>query len=141
MIVEEIIGRLRELAMPPFALVDGAAALAALVDQPLAVPAAYVFIKEEVSADNERMMGVLQRTEVDIAVVIIAGNVSDAIGAAGASDLEPLKAAMRAHLVGWQPPSAADAITHIGGQLIRNRAGRVWWEMTLGTAFYIEGED
>ncbi len=139
MIVAEMIAQLQSAAGSPFRIVEGAASLAAIVDQPLALPAAYVFVKEESSAENSRMNGVLQRTEADIALAIYAENVSDATGGAAAGDIEALKAFARGALVGWQPPSAAEAITHVGGNLIRARGGLLIWEMTLGVVFYVEG--
>lgn len=140
MIVAEIIARLLERASPPFALVEGAAELAALDkgSAPIAQPAAFVFISEEASAENERVTGVLQRTELDVSVVVVCGNVSDARGAAAAGGLDPLKTAVRTALLGWQPASADDAITHVGGSLVRAREGFVWWEMTFATAIYLE---
>lgn len=139
MIVAEIIERLSLADGSPFALIEGAAELAAIVDQPLALPAAYVFVKEEASEENTRMAGTLQRTEADIAVAIFAANVSDATGGAAAGDIEALKGFVRGALIGWQPPSATDAIIHVGGQLVRARGGLLVWEMTLGVAFYLEG--
>lgn len=140
-IVAEIIARLVDQASPPLALVEGAAELASLgTGAPIATPAAYVFTKEEASAENERINGVLQRTDIDIAVVLVTRNVSDGQGEAAAGDLETVKAAVRPKLVGWQPASADDVITHVGGQLVRARDGYVWWEMTLATAIYL-GDD
>lgn len=139
MIVAEIIDRLRAEAMPPFALVEGAAELAAIGGgAPMAQPAAYVFLGEEASAENDRIGALLQRTDCGISIVIVAGNVSDARGAAAAGDIEALKTAVRSCLLGWQPPSADDVITAAGGQMVRVRDGYVWWEMTLATAYYLE---
>ncbi|HQS08721.1 MAG: hypothetical protein B7Y12_02170 [Rhizobiales bacterium 24-66-13] len=142
MILSQILERLRTDPATPFALVEGAAELAALSDAPAALPALYVFVKEEASAENTRGNGTLQRTEMDLGALIITGNVADATGGAAAEDLEQLKTAVRNRLVGWQAPSADDAITHVGGTLVRARGGTVWWEMTLATAFYLtDGDD
>jgi hypothetical protein len=136
--IQEIIAQLLAGTAGTFALVEGAAELAAIDSAPAQTPAAYVFSKGEASAENERLTGVLQRTEVDIGVVIITANVADGTGAAAAADLEVLKAAVRSALIGWQPASADDVITHVGGELIRARDGVVWWEMTLASAYYVE---
>lgn len=139
MIVEEIIARLLEAAAPPLALVEGAAELAALGSgPPLALPACYVFPAGEASAGNERATGVLQRTEIEISLLLVTGSVADPRGAAAAGDLEPLKRAVRTALIGWQPPSADDVLIHVGGQIVRFGDNAVWWEMTLATAFYLE---
>lgn len=139
MIVAEIIARLQGAASPPLAIVEGAAELNALGGgTPLSLPAAYIYVAEEASAENERVTGVLQRTEMDVSVVLVTGSVADSHGAAAASDLEPLKSAVRAALLGWQPPSAEDVITHVGGRIVRFGDNAVWWEMTLTTAIYLE---
>lgn len=138
MIVAEIITRLQSVASPPFALIEGAAELAALgMGAPIAMPAAYVFVTEEASTENERVNAVLQRTELDIAVILVAASVADPRGDAAIADIEALKAVVRSALIGWQPPSADDVITSVGGRLVRARDGAVWWEMTLATAIYI----
>lgn len=139
MIAADVIARLREVATPPLALVEGAVELAALgTGTPLALPAAYVGIAEEASSENERVTGVLQRTEIDVSVLLVLGNVSDSRGAAAGDELEQLKVAVRTALIGWQPPSADDIVTHVGGRIVRFRDGTVWWEMTLATALYLE---
>lgn len=137
MIVAEVIERLRAQVGSPFALVEGAAELAILGNaQPNALPAAYVYTAEEAAEPNERIGAVLQRVEVDIAVVVIAGNVSDATGAAAASDVESLKRFVRSALVGWEPEVADDIITNVGARIVRVRDGAVWCEMTFATALY-----
>lgn len=139
MIVTEIITRLTDRCGSSFALIEGAVALAAVSDAPPATPAAYVVPMREASGENERMTGgLLQRTELDIAVVIIVENVSDDRGAAAGQDLEPLKAAVRAALLGWMPASAEDVITHVSGELTASREGVVWWEEIFATAAYLE---
>ncbi len=139
MIVAEIIARLEAIDPAPFALVEGAAELAALASgTPTAMPAAYVYTAEEASADNERVTGVLQRTEIDVSIVLVTSSVADPRGGAAAGDLEALKIAARGALIGWQPPSADDVLTYVGGRIVRFRDGAVWWEMTFGTAIYLE---
>ena len=141
MIVAEIIARLQAIAPPVFALVEGAAELAALGSgTPPAMPAAYVYIAEEASADNERLTGVLQRTEIDISLLLVASSAADPRGGVASGDLEALKRAARGALLGWQPPSADDVVTHVGGRIVRFRDNAVWWEMTLGTAVYLDGD-
>lgn len=142
MIVAEIIERLRARTGSPFALVEGAAELASLGNaQPTALPAAYIYTAEEAASENERLNGVLQRLEIDVAVVVIAGNVSDATGGAAASDIESLKRFVRSALVGWEPPSADDVVTIVGARIVRVRDGAVWCEMTFATALYETDEE
>ncbi|RUY11943.1 hypothetical protein EOA25_04695 [Mesorhizobium sp. M2A.F.Ca.ET.040.01.1.1] len=126
---------------PVFRLVDGAAAYAALSGEPKAMPAAYVITEQEVSGENERMTGaVLQRTEADIAVVIVTRNVADNSGGAAAADIETLKEKVRRKLVGYVPTSSQDGepVTHIEGKLLRMKSGVVWQRELFGAAYYQE---
>lgn len=142
MIVAEVIERLRARTGSPFGLIEGAAELASLGSaQPTALPAAYVYTAEEAASENERINGVLQRLEIDLAVVVVAGNVSDATGGAAASDIESLKRFVRSALVGWEPPSADDVVTNVGARIVRVRDGAVWCEMTFATALYETDEE
>lgn len=135
--------RLRSESMPPFAMIEGAARLAAVQQQDslLALPAAFVFALTDTSEPNERVSNVLQRNTATVGVVIVAGDVSDAIGGAASADVEVLKAEVRRRLIGWQPPSAEDVVTHEGGSLVDMRAGNVWWEDRFRTARYLEDEE
>lgn len=138
--IAAIIERLKAEASPPFSIVEGSADLAALGSaQPNAMPAAYVFVAEEAAEENSRVNAVLQRMEVDVSVVVITSNVSDAQGAAASVEIEGLKKAVRRALVGWQPEGAEDVITNVGSRLVRVRDSTVWVEMTFATATYEEG--
>lgn len=137
----EIQQRLKDIDPPVFRLVDGAAAYAALAGEPKAMPAAYVVTEEEVSGENERMTGaVLQRTEADIAVIIVTRNVADSSGAAAAADIEVLKEKVRRQLVGFVPTGSQDGepITHTSGNLLRMKSGVVWQRELFGAAYYQE---
>lgn len=140
-IVDEVIEKLKTECGDLFRIIGTAADMAALKDaRPPAMPAAYVYIVEEASEENSRANGPsLQRTEVDLGLMIVTTNVSDAKGGAAARDLEALKIAARTALVGHQPASADDPIENVGGKLVKANAGTVWWENTFGTAFYLEG--
>lgn len=141
MIVTEIEARLVERCQSSFAIIGDAIGLAAVRDRPPTSPAAYVVPIREVSGDNSRMTGVLQRTEIDVGVVIIVDNVSDSLGAAAGEDLEVLKKAVRKALTGWQPASAEDVVTHVSGELTNARGGTVWWEEVFATAYYQDDEE
>lgn len=137
----EIQARLKDMDPPLFRIVEGAAAFAALVGEPKATPAAYVLTEEEVSSDNLRMTGpVLQRTEGDIAVIIVTRNVADSTGGAAADDIEVLKEAVRRRVIGFIPTSSPDGepVIHISGNLLKARSGSVWQRELFGTAHYQE---
>ncbi|NDW04071.1 phage tail terminator protein [Jiella pacifica] len=141
MIVAEIEARLVERCQASFAIIAGAIDLARVKERPPASPAAYVVPIREVSAENSRMTGVSQRTEMDVGVVIIVDNVSDDTGAAAGKDLESLKAIVRKALIGWQPASAEDVIIHVSGEMTSAKGGTVWWEEQFATAYYQNDEE
>lgn len=135
MIVAEIIARLLEVGTP-FAIVEGANELAEVTTRPAAVPAAFVYVATEASMKNERSTGpVLQRMEVDIAVLLVTENHAGSIDAA--RDIEALKNFVRGKLIGFMPASAADPIEHAVGQIQQVKDRMVWFEDVFATAVYL----
>lgn len=135
MIIADVMDRLKQ-AGSPFILVEGANELAEVTDRPTNTPVAYVFVSGETSSDNERVTGpLLQRTAVDVSVVIVTENAAGADSAA--RDIEQLKSWVRAKLLGFTPADA-DPLEHITGKLQQARDGMVWFEDVFGTAFYQE---
>ena len=139
-VVSQIIARLIAIEPPVFSIVGGTIDFSVINEVPTAVPAAYVLIEEEASEPSDLATGpVLQRSEADVAVIIIAGNVSDAAGGAVAGDLEGLKAAVRGALVGFVPDAATgEPIEHIGANLLKAKGGYVWHRELFGIATYIQ---
>lgn len=141
-IVSEFIAKLEAIDPAPFSIVAGAAEFASIDNAlPVAFPAAYVLVEEEASAPSSRGTGpVLQRCEADVAVVIITDNVSDAVGGAAAGDIETLKSAVRAALVGFVPVGSQDGtpVEHVSGELLKAKNGTVWHRELFAAAFYIE---
>lgn len=134
MIIEEIMTRLMA-AGTPFSIIEGANELAEVKERPKAIPAAFVYTATEASKPNERMSGrILQRTEVDIAVVIVTENHSGNIDVA--RDIETLKRWVRAQLIGFHPPSATDPVEHVMGQIQQASDSLVWFEDVFATAYY-----
>jgi hypothetical protein len=140
-IVSAIIDRLSAMDPPVFAIIGGAADFASVVDEiPNAVPAAYVLIEEEASEPNERATGpVLQRTEADVAVIIVTNNFVDTTGGAAAADIEEVKKSTRGRLVGFVVDAeTGEVIEHIGANLLKAKGGYVWHRELFGAAHYIE---
>lgn len=139
-VVSEIIARLQPDEGPRFAIVAGIASFGALDGRPpTAVPAAYVFTLREESAPNARMTGsMLQQLDSMIGVVIVTGNVSDAVGGAASADVENLKDWVRGQLIGFQAPSAQAPIEHVSGEILKTKNGYVWWEEAYAATSYIE---
>jgi hypothetical protein len=139
MIVREIIERLSGPGTP-FAIVEGANALAEVTERPPTVPAAYVYSATDASGPNERMTGrVLQRTEADIAVVIVTENQGSNLDVA--TDIETLKRWVRGRLIGFLPTDAEQPIEHVAGQIQQAKDRMVWFEDVFATAYYQEGQE
>jgi len=139
-IVSEIIARLQPAEDPRFKIVQGAAEFGAIGGVPTTAPAAYVFTLRDESDPNTRMTGaMLQRLESVVGVVIITGNVSDAVGGAAASDIESLKAWVRGRLIGFVPTvPGAEPLEHVSGEILKTKNGYVWWEEAFAAASYLE---
>lgn len=140
-VVSEIIAALVAISPSAFALVEGADEFASIDTRPTALPAAYVLVEEENSAPSERLTGpVLQRCEIDVAVVIVTENVSDATGGAAASDIEALKQKVRAALIGLVPTGAQDGtpVEHVSGALLKARGGTIWHREVFLAVTYLE---
>lgn len=124
----------------PFALVEGAVALAQVKDRPTAMPAAFVIPLRDASSANQRATGgVLQATAADIGVVIIFENLGAPLGDPSVDELEALKNWVRAQLIGFEIEDC-DPIEHIEGELVKARSGVVWWQETFGTSILQEGK-
>jgi hypothetical protein len=140
-IVSDIITRLKDTPSSPFRLCETAAELASIRDKPLALPAVYVLITNESAEPSAYATGkVRQRLEVDIAVVIVTGNVSDSRGAAASSDVDALKQFVRAALLGFELSPEHDPLEYVSGEMIRASNGTVWFECMFSTAFHIEDQ-
>lgn len=139
-IVGEVIAQLKAISPAPFAIVEGAVELAAVKGRPTALPAAYVFVKQEMAGPNERMTGpVLQPLELDVAVVIITENLADLPGEQLGEDLEVLKNRVRTALLGMVPTGAHSGtpLEYVSGEVVRIGGGAVWHESVYSASLYI----
>ncbi|WFE92303.1 hypothetical protein K1718_13340 [Roseibium porphyridii] len=137
-LVSDIIARLND-GQTVFQTVAGAVELSLIEKRRLASPAAYVLTAEEGSRDNERINGkVLQRLESDIAVVIVSDNLADPLGASAGLDIEDLKSFVRGRLIGFEPASGVEPITHVSGEIVKASGGAVWFEDRFSAPSYLE---
>jgi hypothetical protein len=117
--------------------VGGAAAFQAAVEtNPAAVPAAYVFTLDETAGPNPVAPDVIQRVSASIGVVLVARNLSDAKGAAAGQDMETLRAAVKAVLLGWSPAEGHDPLERGRAHLLAFRDGHMWWQDAYTTAYF-----
>lgn len=128
--IPEIIAQLKTVST--LALVEGAAGFAAAADpqtgaKPKAVPAAFVLRLADSGQPTLTFMRVEQRVAATFGIVYCVRNVADAKGGAAAGDLESVRAAGRAALLGWHPPGA-DPFEFDAGALLAFRDGYMWWQ-------------
>lgn len=136
MIIEAIIAKLLETGTP-FSIVEGANELAEVKERPKATPAAFVYVASEASAANQRMTGkILQRSAMDVAVLIITENLAGKTDAA--RDIETLKSFVRGRLLGFVPDPAGEPIEHVEGKIVSAKDRMVWFEDVFGTAHFLE---
>lgn len=137
--IPAILARLAD-QVPALRLVEGAAEFAALVDGerlPRAMPAAYGFLAGETGSDSPTWSRTRQRVPVQIGLVLVARNVADARGEAAAADIDTLRAAVRAALLGWVPAAGCAPMQFASGALAAFRAGALWWLDTWRTEYTI----
>lgn len=137
MIIETISNKLLEPGTP-FAIVEGANALAEVENRPPATPAAYIYVAAEASGPNERLTGpVLQQSAVDVAVMIVTENGAGPNDVA--RDIETLKKFVRVRLIGLVPdPATGEPIVHVEGKIVSVRDRMVWFEDIFGTGQFLE---
>ncbi|MGX1259799.1 phage tail terminator protein [Sinorhizobium fredii] len=136
--IRSIVEHLME-AGTPFRIAGGAGALASVTDRPPQVPAVYVFEATENSALSERATGpVLQRSAVDIGVVIVTENLSGTDEFAAAEDIGNLKSYVRGKLIGFMANGADEPLQHVTGELQQAVAGTIWFEDVYTTVRYIK---
>ncbi len=133
--IASILTRLME-AGTPFRIFGGAGELADVKDRPVQTPAVYVYVSGENSGQNERIGGLLQRTEALISVLYVTTNLSQQNNAAATGDIEALKKYGRRKLLGFKPDGAADPLTHVEGEIQQALSGTVWFEDVFATAYY-----
>ncbi|MEQ8346155.1 MAG: hypothetical protein RIB84_00660 [Sneathiellaceae bacterium] len=136
----EIVARLRDQAMPPLAMVEAAASPEAAADRPPdATPAAIVLWQDDEPSPNRLANAVRQTVESNWAVMVAMRNVADGRGAAAASDLDTVKAAVRAALLGWQAPSASAVFVYLGGGFAGTDDSHAWFQLSYQTQEVISG--
>ena len=119
------------------ALVSGAASFQKAVESnPAAVPAVYVFTLDESAGTNPVAPDVHQRVGINIGVVLVVRNVADTKGAVATQDMDALRNAVKAVLMGWVPAAGYDALERGRSHLLAFRDGYMWWQDGYTTAFY-----
>ena len=117
-------------------LIGGAAEFQAAAEaNPAAVPAAFVITLDESAGPSLVVPVVEQRVAVNVGIVLVVRNVSDATGAASQVDMEALRAKVKAKLLGWSPADGCDALERSRSHLLAFKQGHMWWQDAYTTAF------
>lgn len=133
--LDEIITQI-QAGVTDLRLVAGSIELAAAQADTRTTPAAYVLAATESSQENSLSAGaVSQVVSATFSVVIAVANYQDASGKAGHDALQALRGDLMTALVGWQPASATDVVTHVQGSLALYNDSTLWWEDIFRTEF------
>lgn len=137
--IAEIIARLKA-QVPALKLVGGVASFqGASESNPPALPAAFVFTVDESADENGLDVPMIQQVEVTLAVILVVRNVVDARGAAAGTDMETLRDAVLAALLGWTPDPEHDPLARRQSTLLAFRDGHMWWQDTWSTRYFAVG--
>lgn len=117
--------------------VSGAADFAsASIDLKGKLPAAYVLPLNDKAGRNEMANAVMQKVDVRFGVVLAVQNLRDALGKNAQSDLDPIRKAVIAALLGWQPDTDHEPVLYGSGRLLQMADGVLWWQLEFVTAYY-----
>lgn len=118
-------------------LVAGAAALAQAIEtRPAATPAVYVTPLAENPGPAQFSGDDIQRIDAAIGVVFALKNVADPRGEAAQADLQALRDAVKASLLGWVPLEHHAPLSRGPSALQDFREGTVWWQDIYLSSFY-----
>jgi hypothetical protein len=134
-VINETITRIRE-TVEAVKLVGGAVQFqVAAESNPKAVPACFVIPLEESPSPNEMDSFVIQRVAATIGVVLVVRNVADKTGEAAGQDMEILRKAVKAQLMGWQPSAEYDPLERGRSGLLAFKDGHMWWQDIYLTSY------
>lgn len=134
--LRDLIGRLQGTA--PLREVAGVGELAALKALPPAhlLPAAYVLPLAEAAdpAAGDAPGSVGQIVTVRFGIVLaVAASRPDPQGGAAVAEIDPVRRAIRAALLGWCPPGADSPISYVAGDLLSVEPSGIWWQDSYET--------
>ena len=126
-----------QTAVPALKLVGAAAQFQAAVESnPKATPAAFVISLGDDPGPSVMADQVIQRVATPLGIVLVVRNLSDTKGVAAGQDMEALRAAVKAALLGWQPAAEYDPLQRGRGTLLAFKDGHMWWQDIYLTATY-----
>lgn len=129
--------------LPELRAVGLAADLAAVRGAPKITPASYVVpVSDSPSARAGQGNSVLtQNVNATVAIVTAVSNArSSATGEAASEDVQMVRAAIFASLIGWVPPGASFALQYAGGQLVGYEDSTVLFSDRFTTSYFVRKE-
>lgn len=133
--IDEVIARL-ESSVPLLKMTGGAAQFQTAAEtNPRATPAAFVIPLGEDPGASAMGDMVIQRVAASIGVILVVRNVSDIKGEAARQDMEALRAAVKASLLGWQPSSEYDPLVRGRSNLLLFKDMHMWWQDIYTTSY------
>lgn len=131
---ESIIARLDTVAL--LKTVGGSGDFAGIETAPKALPAAYVLPSSDKSGPNALASGgVEQLSSVRFSVAICVRNIKNPNGQSKQGELKSVRAAIDDVLLGWEPLTGYDLITHESGMVLKIGKGVLWWMDNYNTGY------
>jgi hypothetical protein len=129
--LDEIVDRLKAVAMPPLRLVGKSADMPSAQGQSRGAvqsPSAYVLPIGDNATPNRFATGAhIQEVAETFGILIVVRDLSDAKGGAAASSFSAVKGAVRDALISWTPNNADMPIDLVDGRMVDVINGEVWW--------------
>lgn len=101
------------------------------------VPAAYVVPVGDEVEQSQTAGGIVQSMNEVIGVIVAVDNTSDARGQAAADQLETIRAALWAALLGWDPDASGEQFEYAGGTIVGMTRARVWMQFDFAKPYTI----
>jgi len=123
-----------------FATVGSALALSSLDDVSITrTPSVYVFQQSESPKPNRRDLGKpLQEVAINIGVLLVVTKRNDPTGEKGNKVLTELRKHLRDSLFGWQPPAPFQPLELGKSNLVKMKAGSIFWLDSFTTTYDAE---
>lgn len=128
MLLGELQTRVKD-QLPGLRQVGASADMVSAMAGAVTAPAAFVLPMGEDGKDIGLLSTTSQAVVQSFGVLHVVSNRRDARGGAALDDLEALRAALKAALIGWVPDAATgEPVSFTSGKLVKfDDEGRLWW--------------
>jgi len=137
--VNFIIDRLVAQTIAGIKSIGGSADLDAALAGAVTTPSVFIVPLTETGARSSMLSVTMQRQTAEYGVITVVANRRDVTGKASLAELTPIRAAIKAALIGWVPDTATgEAMQFTSGRLLRFDDGRVWWTDQFSFSSYYQ---